>query len=210
MTMFTGIIEEIGIVKAINRTRSGVLLRVKTQGIHRDASIGDSIAINGACLSVTEIDKDILSFDVIQESLARTTLGELKVNDGVNLESSLRMGSKLGGHFVTGHIDHKAKIVSLLKGSEGAGFRISAPEESLRYIVEKGSIAIDGVSLTVAIVTKKDFTVYLIPHTLKATILEKKKKNDTVNIETDLLGKYVSKQGQKTNLQQVLKKYEYI
>ena len=208
--MFTGIIEEIGIVKAINKARSGVLLRVKTQDIHRDAKIGDSVAINGACLSVTEIDKDLFSFDVIQESLARTTLGELKVNDSVNLEGSLRMGSKLGGHFMTGHIDYKAKIVSMLKGSEGAGFRISAPEEFLKYIAEKGSIAIDGVSLTAAIVTKKDFTVYLIPHTLKVTTLGKKKKNDTVNIETDLLAKYISRQNQKSSLQDTLKKYEYI
>ena len=208
--MFTGIIEEIGIVKAINKARSGVLLRVKTQDIHRDAKIGDSVAINGACLSVTEIDKDLFSFDVIQESLARTTLGELKVNDSVNLEGSLRMGSKLGGHFMTGHIDYKAKIVSMLKGSEGTGFRISAPEEFLKYIAEKGSIAIDGVSLTVAIVTKKDFTVYLIPHTLKVTTLGKKKKNDTVNIETDLLAKYISRQNQKSSLQDTLKKYNYI
>jgi len=208
--MFTGIIEEIGKITAINKTKTGASLKIKTNNIHSDAKLGDSICIDGVCLSVTDIKGNILKFDVIYETLRRTTLSELKVNDSINLERSLRADSRLGGHFVSGHIDYKASIEQILKGRDGTGFKISLPREFSRLVAEKGSIALDGVSLTVAEITKTSFTVYLIPHTLKVTTLGSKKKTDLVNIEIDILAKYLARHTQKTDLQGLLKKYHYI
>ncbi|MDP8230833.1 MAG: riboflavin synthase [Candidatus Gorgyraea atricola] len=204
--MFTGIIEEMGSVAGIARNR----LRIRGALVSSDAKIGDSIAINGTCLSVTDIKGEVLSFDAIQETLKRTTLGQLKINDPVNLERSLKADSRMGGHFVTGHIDYTARIIDILKGSGGTGFRISLSAEFSGFVVEKGSIALDGISLTVANVTRETFTVYLIPHTLKVTTFGKKKKGDFLNVETDLLAKYLAKQTQKPSLENVLKKYNYI
>ena len=208
--MFTGIIEEIGNVKSITRTKTGICLSVDTCNIATGAKIGDSIAVNGACLSITAIKKDLLSFDVIPETLSRTAIGELKINDSANLERSLKADSRIDGHFVSGHIDYKGRIVELLKGRHGAGFRISVPDEFAGFIVEKGSIAIDGVSLTVADAARDSFIVYLIPHTLKTTTFKSKKRGDAVNVETDLLAKYILKQSKKPDLATLLKKYNYI
>ncbi|MBU3911207.1 MAG: riboflavin synthase [Candidatus Omnitrophica bacterium] len=208
--MFTGIIEEIGNVKSITRTKTGICLSVDTCNIATGAKIGDSIAVNGACLSITAIKKDLLSFDVIPETLSRTAIGELKINDSANLERSLKADSRIDGHFVSGHIDYKGRIVELLKGRDGAGFRISVPDEFAGFIVEKGSIAIDGVSLTVADAARDSFIVYLIPHTLKTTTFKSKKRGDAVNVETDLLAKYILKQSKKPDLATLLKKYNYI
>jgi len=207
--MFTGIVEEIGKVSAITKTRAGALLKVKTKSICADAKLGDSVAINGVCLSVVEIKGDILSFDVIQETLSNTSLGDLKINDPLNLERSLKPDSRMGGHFVTGHIDYKGKIESMIKGSEGIGVKIYLPEEFSNFVIKKGSVALDGISLTVAEVERKNFTVYLIPHTLKVTTLGNKKKGDSLNIETDLLAKYIAKHIQKPTLESLLKKYQY-
>ena len=207
--MFTGIVEEIGKVSAITKTQQGASLKIKTKSIGADAKSGDSIAINGVCLSVVEIKGDILSFDVIQETLSNTSLGDLKINDPLNLERSLRPDSRMGGHFVTGHIDYKGKIESMIRGSEGIGIRVSLPEEFSNFVVEKGSIALDGISLTVAGVERKNFTVYLIPHTLKVTTLGNKKKGDSLNTETDLLAKYIAKHVKKPTLESLLKKYQY-
>jgi len=208
--MFTGIVEEIGVISGINKTRSGICLKVKASGIVRDARLGDSIAIDGVCLSVTDRKGDILSFDVIGQTLSMTTLGGLKINSPVNMERSLRSDSRIAGHFVSGHIDYKARIVGVIKGSGGTGFRILLPAEFSKFITQKGSVALDGVSLTVADVSKESFTVYLIPHTLKITTLGKKKKGDPVNVELDLLAKYLARQIQKTDLQNLLKEYNYI
>jgi len=208
--MFTGIVEEIGVVSAINKTGQGASLKVKTHNIHTDTKLGDSVAINGVCLSVTDIREGLITFDVIHETLKRTTLAGLKINDSLNLEKGLRADSRIGGHFVSGHIDYKGRIDRIIKGPEGTGFKISLPAEFSGFAAEKGSVAVDGVSLTIAAVSRKDFTVYLIPHTLKITTLGRKKKGDLLNVETDLLAKYLSKQTQKTNLQDVLKKYNYI
>jgi len=208
--MFTGIVEELGTVSAINKTRAGVCLKIRANTVFSDAKIGDSIAIDGACLSVTDTKGTVLSFDVINETLKRTMLGQLKINDSVNLERSLRADSRMGGHFVTGHIDYTGRIIDILKGSGGISFKISMPSEFSRFIVEKGSIALDGISLTVANVTRETFTVYLIPHTLKVTTFGKKQKGDFLNIETDLLAKYLTKQTQKPNIENVLKKYDYM
>ncbi|MBU1853604.1 MAG: riboflavin synthase [Candidatus Omnitrophica bacterium] len=208
--MFTGIIEEIGIVTGINKTRTGVSLKLKTANIHSDSKIGDSIAINGVCLTVSAQKGKELSFDVIPETLTRTNLGELKLRDSVNMERSLRVDSRLGGHFVSGHIDYKGKINRLLKDSGGIGFEITLPIEFSKLVVEKGSITLDGVSLTVASVSRESLTVYLIPHTLKVTTFGNKKKGDSLNVEIDLLAKYVAKQTKKSDLENILKKYDYI
>ena len=208
--MFTGIVEELGTVSAINKTRAGVCLKIKAKTVSSDVKIGDSIAINGVCLSAVAVKGAVLSFDVIQETLKRTTLGQLKINNSVNLERSLKADSRMGGHFVTGHIDYTARIIDILKGSDGTGFKISLPAEFSRFVVEKGSISLDGISLTVADVAKETFTVYLIPHTLKVTTFGKKQKGDFLNVETDLLAKYLAKQTQKSSLENVLKKYNYM
>jgi len=207
--MFTGIVEEIGVTSGINKTRTGISLAIKTNNIYADAKLGDSIAINGVCLSVINIKNNLLTFDVIHETLKLTGLGELRIGDSVNLERSLRVDSRVSGHFVSGHIDCKGRIEEILKTSQGTAFNISIPAKFLEFIVEKGSIALDGVSLTVADVSKESFKVFLIPHTLKVTTLGKKKKGDSVNIETDLLAKYIVKKTQKPNLENLLKKYEY-
>lgn len=208
--MFTGIVEEIGVVAAINKTRTGTRLKIKAQTIGVDAKLGDSIAINGVCLSVADIRQSIMTFDVIQETLRRTTLGVLKIGDTLNLERSLRMDSRIGGHFVTGHIDYRGRVERIIKDSGGAGFKVSLPLEFSNLVAEKGSVALDGVSLTVAEVERESFTVYLIPHTLRVTTLGKKQKGDILNVETDLLAKYLSKHAQKSSLQDLLKKYDYI
>jgi len=208
--MFTGIVEELGIVSAINRTRAGVCLKIRANIVSSDVKIGDSIAINGTCLSVVAVKGTALSFDVINETFKRTTLGQLKINDSVNLERSLKADSRMGGHFVSGHIDYKGKIVDTIKGSEGTSFKISIPAEFSKFVVEKGSIALDGISLTVANIARETFTTCLIPHTLKVTTFGKKQKGDFLNVETDLLAKYLAKQTQKPSLENVLKKYNYI
>jgi riboflavin synthase len=209
--MFTGIVEEIGIVKGISKTNAGVLLKIKAEKTYLDSKTGDSICVNGSCLSIIGINGNILSFDVIPETLKRTTLVELKINNSVNLERSIKADSRMGGHFVTGHIDYKGRITDLVKKSEAVGFKISLPEEFSKLVVEKGSVAMDGVSLTVADITKEDFTVYLIPYTLKNTTFGMKRKGDFVNIETDIIGKYAAKDKIKTgDFKKILKEYDYI
>jgi len=209
--MFTGIIEEVGVVKGINKTGAGALLKIKTEKIYADAKIGDSISVNGACLSVVEMSGPILSFDVIPETLKRTTLIDLKTSDFVNLERSVKADARIGGHFITGHIDYKAKILDLVKKSEGAGFKISLPKEFTKFVVEKGSVALDGVSLTIAGLSKEDFTVYLIPHTLKSTTFYRKKKGDFINVETDIIGKYIARDKARAgDFKDILKEYGYM
>jgi len=208
--MFTGIIEEVGAVKGINRTAAGALLKIQASKVHCDAKIGDSICVNGSCLSITQISGNILSFDVIPETLKRTTLAGLKTNDTVNLERSMKVDTRIGGHFVMGHVDYKATIADIFKKSDGVGFKISLPKEYTAFLVEKGSVSLDGVSLTVASVTKEDFTVYLIPQTLKSTTFAEKKKGDFINVETDIIGKYAAKDRAKAgNFKDILKEYGY-
>ena len=146
----------------------------------------------------------------MQETLKDTTIGALKINDPLNLERSLKPDPRIGGHFVSGHIDYKGRIDEVLKGAEGNGFRISLPPEFSRFVAKKGSIAVDGVSLTVAGLIREGFIIYFIPHTLKNTTLGKKKRGDSLNIETDLLAKYLSRHTQRPDLQDLLKKYDYI
>jgi len=209
--MFTGIVEEVGVVKGISRTGTGALLKIKADKVYSDAKIGDSICVNGSCLSVTEISVNILSFDVIPETLKRTTLASLKTSDAVNLERSVKADARMGGHFLTGHVDYKGTIVDISKKSNGVGFKISLPKEYTAFLVEKGSVGLDGVSLTVASVTKEDFTVYLIPQTLKSTIFSAKKNGDFINVETDIIGKYVAKDKAKaSDFKDILREYGYM
>ncbi|MCX5692993.1 MAG: riboflavin synthase [Candidatus Omnitrophica bacterium] len=209
--MFTGIIEEIGVVKGINKSSSGAVLKIKTEKIHVDVKLGDSIAVNGACLSVTAVNINILSFDVIPETLKRTTLTDLKANDPVNLERSVKADARIGGHFITGHIDYKGRIDDIIKNQTSIGFNVSLPSEFSKFVVGKGSVALDGASLTIATVSKDNFTVYLIPHTFRNTTFGMKKKGDFINVETDIIGKYVAKDKVKaSDFQDILKEYGYM
>lgn len=189
--MFAGIIEHIGVVKSLARQGDSARMTVDIGPLAADAKIGDSINVSGACLTVTAISGGIASFDVSGETLARTTLGALKTGDAVNLERAMRADSRLGGHFVQGHVDGVGKIKKISRGQNDWTFEFSAPDDLRGQIVEKGSVAIDGISLTAASVTPEGFTVAVIPHTFENTTLGRKRAGDCVNIEADILGKYV-------------------
>ncbi len=191
--MFTGIIEGLGKVVRLTMKGADALLEVEGGIDLGDVSLGDSIAVNGACLTVTSKTARTFTADVSAESLARTTLRHLHPGQPVNLEKSLRIGGFLGGHFVLGHVDGAARILSETQKSGSIIFAIEAPEPLARYIVEKGSVAVDGISLTVNKLEKGRFYVNIIPHTAAQTTLVGKKEADWVNIETDILGKYVEK-----------------
>lgn len=190
--MFTGLIEEIGTVENLTRGTVG-RLTITAPAIAANVQVGDSVAVNGACLTVTSIAGRELTFDAVAETFSRTTLGELRAGDRVNLESSLKAGEPIGGHFVQGHVDGVGTILTSRSLGESRVVRINAPGDVLTYVVEKGSIAVDGVSLTVASCDSAGFTVAVIPHTLKSTTLSMKQPGDRVNLEADILGKYVQK-----------------
>jgi riboflavin synthase len=191
--MFTGIIENTGAVKRITRKGEDALLVIDTSLNLDDINVGDSIAVNGACLTVTQKTDRSFSADVSAETLARTNLKLLKSGDRVNLEKSLRMNSFLGGHLVLGHVDGLGKIQEKVNKANSLQFGVEIDTELGRYIVDKGSVAIDGISLTVNRCEKNRFYVNIIPHTARNTTLEFKKAADLVNIETDIIGKYVEK-----------------
>jgi riboflavin synthase len=184
--VFTGLIREVGTVIAFPRFR---LVVRSTQ----EASVGDSIAIDGVCLTVVHVADDGLAFDVVPETLNRSALGDLKPGSRVNIEPALRAGDALGGHFVQGHVDAVGAVRSVEPEGDGRRVWFDAPTEVLRYVVEKGSIAIQGTSLTVAVVDDGGFAVALIPHTLEATTLGGLTRGDRVNLEVDVLAKYVEK-----------------
>ena len=189
--MFTGLIAELGGAVSLKKQAKGAVLEVRASETASGAAVGDSIAINGACLTVTGIRDAAMSFDLSGETLQSTTLGSLKPGDRVNLESSLRADSKLGGHFVTGHVDAVGKIRAKKKEGETFKIEIEAPPEVMDFLVEKGSVAVDGISLTVVDVLSGFFTVVIIPHTLEVTTIGFKGPGDAVNLEADMLGKYV-------------------
>lgn len=180
--MFTGIIEQLGIVKSFKNNK----LCVSSDGFFKDTPIGGSIAVNGCCLTVVEWDSSQVTFDLVEETIKRTTFSALQKGDKVNLERPLQIGARLDGHFVQGHIDGIGEI----SGSNGNSFSIRLAKSLLPYIVEKGSVAIDGVSLTVGEVSNDTFNIYLIPHTLNLTTLGRKKVGDFLNIELDIIAKY--------------------
>ena len=192
--MFTGLIEQTASVLWIRATDRGTQLRIAAPGIAETARTGDSIAINGCCLTVVEHVPAGFAFEAGPETLERTNLGELTAGSPVNLEPSLRVGDRLGGHFVSGHIEGTGKLVERVDDREWSTLWFSFPRELGRYMVAKGSIAVDGVSLTLVDVEADRFSVALIPHTLEATTLGKLKLGDRVNLETDLLAKYAKKQ----------------
>lgn len=187
--MFTGIVEEVGKVKAIGNG----ILQIEAAKVLEDVQLGDSIAVNGICLTVTSFSSHSFQADVMPETLKRTSLGELKLGSPVNLERALTLASRLGGHLVSGHIDGTGRIVSLKDDRNAILMKIQAEGSILRYIVEKGSVALDGISLTVVQVSNRDFTVSLIPHTRQATNLCSKVEGSLINIENDVVGKYVEK-----------------
>ena len=196
--MFTGLIIELGEVTTVGRRTQNAQLAIKGRTILADIAIGDSIAINGVCLTVTSIERDVVSFDVSGETLKSTNLGDLKRGDKVNLEPSLRPNSKMGGHFVTGHIDGIGRLRSRRVEGNAERIEIEAPADVLHYLVRKGSVAVDGISLTVVDLLKDAFSIVIIPHTASLTTIGFKRIGDTVNLEPDILAKYVAKFLQKT------------
>lgn len=190
--MFTGIIEEVGKVIAVQKSSSS-FIKIQAKNVLEDVHLGDSIAVNGVCLTVTEFEKNCFRADVMNETLNRSSLGALKSGSPVNLERAMAANGRFGGHIVSGHIDGTGTISELNNDGIAVWYTISASPEIMRYIVEKGSIAIDGISLTVAKVTDSSFSVSIIPHTAEQTILSTKKVGDIVNLENDIVGKYVEK-----------------
>lgn len=192
--MFTGIVEDIGRVAGIKQKEKESVFSFKVKKIDMDeVELGESIAVNGACLTVTSMGRDSFTVDASHETMDKTNLGELKKGSSVNLERCLRADGKLGGHIVNGHVDGVGKVKSIKKVGDSHIFRFTVPKALSKYIVEKGSVAVSGVSLTINEVKGKDFTVNIIPYTLEETIFGELEKGDSVNIECDIIGKYVEK-----------------
>ena len=191
--MFTGIVEEMGTVRRLNQAPNRCELELTASKVLEGTAIGDSIAVNGVCLTVVRMGEDHFTADVMPETLRRSNLGQLKTGSKVNLERAMAADGRFGGHIVAGHIDGTGTIRSMQPEGNAVLVTISAAPELLRYVVEKGSITIDGISLTVAAVEQDRFSVSLIPHTAQVTILGEKGPGDTVNLETDIIGKYVEK-----------------
>lgn len=191
--MFTGLVEALGTVGAVTRVGAGRVLVIAEPNVAEGSVVGDSVAINGACLTVVKREDDALHFEAGPETLLRTNLGELAAGDRVNLERSLRLGDKLGGHLVQGHVDGLGRIAERRREGEWEVVRFDCPSELTAQMVSKGSVAVDGVSLTLVDVKATSFNVALIPHTLARTTLGLKQSGATVNLETDILGKYVQK-----------------
>lgn len=191
--MFIGIIEELGRIKGIKKKGGNTDLTIEGRSTIEGTNIGDSISVNGTCLTVTEIKKNLFRVDVSPETLRSTNLGELRIGDRVNLERAARLSDRIGGHIVTGHVDGVGIISEKRTLGDSSFYRIEAPKEVLKYVVLKGSIAIDGISLTITDLTESDFGVVIIPHTSTITTMGFKKVGDKVNIEVDILGKYVER-----------------
>jgi riboflavin synthase len=191
--MFTGIIQGLGNVKRLTAKGADAVIEIDTSIDLKDVSIGDSIAVSGACLTVTSKTEKLFSADVSAETIAKTTLGRLHAGDKINLEKSIRVGGFIGGHFVLGHVDSTGRILSKTQKSGSVILAVEISDPLAKQIVEKGSVAIDGISLTVNKLEKGKIYVNIIPHTAANTTLLTKKEGDMVNIETDVLGKYVEK-----------------
>jgi riboflavin synthase len=191
--VFTGIVRELGSVVEAEEVGGGRALVVRAPETAARTHVGDSVAVNGCCLTATAVDGDAMSFHAVPETIARTTLGALVRDDAVNVEPALRAGEELGGHYVQGHVDGVGRIQSVEAEGEGLRVFVEAPEDVLRYCVEKGSITVDGVSLTVAELAEGAFAVALVPHTLEATTLSVLQPAQPVNLEADVLAKYVER-----------------
>jgi riboflavin synthase len=195
--MFTGIVEEAGVIEKIVPAKKSIEMTVRANICGRGVKVGDSVAVNGCCLTAVKIStrgkSRLIRFDLLQESWNRTNFQFAKQGSLVNLERSLRVNGELGGHFVTGHVDGLGKITRWERSGKDHVLDIAAPTEVMRYLIFKGSIAVDGISLTVAAVQKKSFRIWIIPHTFEVTALRERKVGDSVNLEADLLGKYVER-----------------
>ncbi|MDP8212693.1 MAG: riboflavin synthase [Candidatus Zapsychrus exili] len=198
--MFSGIVEETGVVQSVIHKKNLCVLNIKAKKVFRGTKQGDSISVNGVCLTVVKVKTGVLTFDIMLETMQKTTLGVATKGVKVNLERALRMNDRISGHFVSGHVDNVRKITQIITGENYTEIRISINKELSKYIVQKGSVSLDGVSLTVGDVRKNDFSVYLIPFTLEVTNLGIKKKGDTINIETDILAKYLFAQAKDEKL----------
>ena len=191
--MFTGLIEEVGTLRAVRRGAHSAVLSIGAETVLSGLKTGDSVAVNGVCLTVTAQDSGGFTADVMHETLDRSSLGVLTPGSHVNLERAMSADGRFGGHIVSGHIDGTGTITALRKDDNAVWYTVQAAPSLLRYIVEKGSITIDGISLTVASVEPDRFSVSIIPHTAAVTILGQKRAGDIVNLETDIIGKYVEK-----------------
>jgi riboflavin synthase len=191
--MFTGLIQELGEVKGLERRGAGARLALKCGRIMEGVATGDSISVNGVCLTVTSAERDCIYFDVSGETLGCSNIGGLRSGDRVNLEPSLRLGSKLGGHIVTGHIGATGRIRSRKADGDSEKIEIEAPASILGYVTPKGSVAVDGISLTVADMSGDSFSVVIIPHTASMTTIGFRKTGEAVNLEPDILAKYVER-----------------
>jgi riboflavin synthase len=191
--MFTGIVEETGRVFALRETTHGVNLTVEADLVTADLAVGDSLAVNGCCLTVTARDAKVLSFDLLAETLRRTNLGQLHEGSDVNLERAMAADGRFGGHIVQGHVDCTARVVSVTQAGGDFRVEVELPGEFARYVCYKGSITIDGISLTVAEVLERSFAVCIIPHTMEVTNLRHRQPGGLVNLEFDLVAKYIER-----------------
>ncbi len=189
--MFTGIIEEIGVVDSVSVEQSSGSLGIKAGAILDDCRLGDSIAVNGVCLTICRQEQQVLYFDVSPETFRRSNLGTLQRGDQVNLERAMAANGRFGGHLVSGHIDGTGKITSRIREANAVLFTFSTPLDISRFTVEKGSIAVDGISLTITGCDRESFSVAVVPHTLQQTILGNKQPGQTVNLEIDQVAKYI-------------------
>ena len=191
--MFTGIVEEMGTIKSIRKGSHSAVLEIQAKVVLEDIHLGDSIAVNGVCLTATSFSPTSFTADVMHETLNRSSLANLRPGSRVNLERAMAANGRFGGHIVAGHVDGVGTVLHTEKDDNAIWYTIGAEPQVLRYVVEKGSITIDGISLTVATVGVDRFSVSIIPHTAAVTILGEKKPGDTVNLENDIIGKYVEK-----------------
>ena len=191
--MFTGLIEKVGVLQALEIKGDAAHLSIKSENLLTDTQIGDSIAVDGVCLTVGRRSDTVFTVDAVKETLSRTTLGTKSAGERVNLEKALMLNQRLGGHIVQGHVDGVGRILRMTPLQQGVNFEIGIPDELNAFVVEKGSIAVDGISLTIAAVTTNQISIAVIPHTLNSTTLVLKKTGDFVNLETDILAKYVHK-----------------
>jgi riboflavin synthase len=191
--MFTGIIEEIGTINKITKNNFSLLLEIKANKVLKDTKIGDSISTNGVCLTVTSLNNNLFTTDVMETTLKSSNLGELMIGSNVNLERAAQLNTRLGGHLVSGHIDGVGKVFKIENKDIAKIIHIKVPKEIIKYIIQKGSVAINGISLTIQDVKKESFQISLIPQTILETNLKNIKNNDTINIEVDMLMKFTER-----------------
>lgn len=191
--MFTGIIEEIGTIVSVKHTSREAKISISAKKIFSDLKLGDSIAVNGVCLTASDVSRERFTADVMNETFSRSSLSELTAGSHVNLERAMAANGRFGGHIVAGHVDGTGTIIDIKKDDNAIWYTIKADNNILKYIIEKGSVAIDGISLTIAKITSDSFSISIIPHTIQETILSEKSVGDIVNIENDLIGKYVER-----------------